>query len=128
MCIRDRYVTAVGIQGRPIDWLALRVGYNYGKSPVTEHNGWNPAGLSSVQGTPVPTAQYEAFRVIGFPAIVEHHVTAGVGVNLSKKVSVNLGYMHAFENSIKETSAFNAIIYESKLHEDSYELGLNIMF
>ena len=125
---KDQYVTAVGIQGRPIDWLALRVGYNYGKSPVTEHNGWNPAGLSAVQGTPVPTAQLEAFRVIGFPAIVEHHVTAGVGVNLSKKVSVNLGYMHAFENTIKETSAFNAITYESKLHEDSYELGLNIMF
>ncbi len=55
-------------------------------------------------------------------------MTAGVGVNLSKKVSVNLGYMHAFENTIKETSAFDAITYESKLHEDSYELGLNIMF
>jgi len=125
---RDQYVTAVGIQGRPIDWLALRVGYNYGKNPVKEHNNWNPAGLSTIQGTSVPTAQYEAFRVIGFPAIVEHHVTAGVGVNLSKKVSVNLGYMHAFENTLKETSAGGAITYESKLHEDSYELGLNIMF
>jgi long-chain fatty acid transport protein len=133
---RDQYVTAVGIQGRPVDWLALRVGYNYGKNPVRAHNGWQwnpgaPGGVSSIQGTPVPTAQFEGFRVIGFPAIVEHHVTAGAGINISKKVSVNVGYMHAFENTLKETSATffgSAITYQSKLHEDSYELGLNIMF
>ncbi|MGC2423385.1 MAG: outer membrane protein transport protein [Nitrospirota bacterium] len=125
---RDQYVTAVGIQGRPLDWLALRAGYNYGKNPVKVHNDFNPGGLTSIQGTNTPTAQYEAFRIIGFPAIVEHHLTAGVGVNLTKKVSVNLGYMHAFENSIKESSLGNAITYESKLHEDSYELGLNFIF
>ncbi|MHB8173296.1 MAG: OmpP1/FadL family transporter [Nitrospirota bacterium] len=125
---RDQYVTAVGIQGKPLDWLALRVGYNYGRNPVKTSNGWNPAGTSYIQGTAVPTAQLEGFKVVGFPAIIEHHLTAGIGVNLSKKVSVNLGYMHGFQNSIKETSAGGAITYESKLYEDSYELGLNIMF
>jgi long-chain fatty acid transport protein len=125
---RDQYVTAVGIQAKPMDWLALRVGYNYGRNPVKTSNGWNPLGVSSIQGTSVPTAQLEGFKVVGFPAIIEHHLTCGAGVNLSKKVSVNLGYMHGFENSIKETSAFNLITYESKLHEDSYELGLNIIF
>lgn len=127
---RDQYVTAVGIQANPMDWLALRVGYNYGRNPVKVHNGFDPSQTlnTSIQGTPANTAQLEAFRIIGFPAIIEHHLTAGIGVNLTKKVSVNLGYMHGFQNTIKETSRFNAITYESKLYEDSYELGLNFMF
>ena len=127
---RDQYVTAVGAQYKPMNWLALRLGYNYGRNPVKAHNGWNPSptATTNVQGTDTPTAQYEAFRIIGFPAIIEHHLTAGIGVNLSKKVSVNLGYMHGFKNSIQESSAGNAITYKSTLYEDSYELGLNIIF
>lgn len=131
---RDQYVTAVGVQVRPIDWLALRAGYNYGRNPVKEHNGWNAQSLTSVQNTTTPTALFEGFRVVGFPAIIEHHVTAGAGINISKKVSVNLGYMHAFENTLTETSApiggpgGPKVILQSKLHEDSYEVGLNIMF
>ncbi len=125
---RDQYVTALGVQYKPMNWLALRMGYNYGRNPVRTSNGWNPAGKSYIQGTAVPTAQLEGFKVVGFPAIIEHHLTAGIGVNLNKKVSVNLGYMHGFENSITETSAGGAITYESKLHEDSYEVGLNIIF
>ena len=70
--------------------------------------------------------RFGAARVRDAP--LSEAVTCGAGVNLSKKVSVNLGYMHAFENTITETSLFNAITYQSKLHEDSYELGLNIIF
>jgi long-chain fatty acid transport protein len=125
---RDQYVIAVGLQGKPLEWLALRAGYNYGRNPVKEHNGWNPQGITTIQGTTASVAQIEGFRVVGFPAIVEHHLTVGAGINISPKVSLNVGYVHAFENSIKETSAFNLITYESTLYEDAYEVGLNIMF
>lgn len=133
---RDQYVAAVGLQAKPLDWLAVRVGYNYGNNPVKTHNGFKVfqgAGYATtdLQGTQVPTVQYEGFRIEGFPAIVENHITCGVGVNITKKVSLNLGYTHAFKKSIKETSevlAGNSVTYESKLSEDSYEFGLNIMF
>ncbi len=125
---RDQYVTAVGVQYKPLNWLALRVGYNYGRNPVKAHNGWNPNGVTTVQGTKTPTALYEGFRIVGFPAFPENHLTAGLGVKLNKKVSVNLGYVHAFKKALTESSAGNAITYSSYLEENSYELGLNIIF
>ena len=133
---KDQYVAAVGLQAKPLDWLAVRLGYNYGNNPVKEHNGFKIFSgpgydTTDLNGNTLPTVQYEGFRVVGFPAIVEHHITCGVGVNITKKVSLNLGYTHAFENKIKETSEDSpagTATYESKLSEDSYELGLNIMF
>ncbi len=131
---KDQYIVAVGIQEKPLNWLALRLGYNYGNNPVKDHPGWNAFGTTYVEGTPTNTFFYEYLRTIGFPAIVEHHLTAGVGINLSKKVSLNLGYMHAFGNTISETSAPIAalggqtITLQSKLDEDSYEFGLNVIF
>ena len=126
----DQWVAAVGLQAKPVDWMAIRVGYNYGNNPVKEHDNWNPGGLSTVQGKQTPTLLYEGFRIIGFPAIVEQHITAGLGVNISKKVSANLGYTHAFSRGIHETSAGGpaAIKLHSSLRESSYEFGLNIMF
>lgn len=123
----DQYIVAVGVQAKPVDWLALRVGYNYGNNPVKESNGWGFANVD-VQGTNVSRPFLEYFKVVGFPAIVEQHITAGLGVNLTKKVSINAGYTHAFEKSISETSFGGAFKFESSLSEDSYEFGLNIMF
>lgn len=140
----DQYVISVGTQYKPVEWLAVRAGYNYGNNPVKEHNGWDadmttafgfPGGSGSsqnVQGVNVNRFQYEFLRTIGFPAIVEHHVTCGLGINITPKVSLNAGYMHAFANTISETSAAEAdgtvVNLKSKLSEDSYEFGLNIMF
>jgi long-chain fatty acid transport protein len=129
---KDQYIIAVGAQVKPVDWLALRVGYNYGNNPVKEHNGWNPGDTVSVEGKSMPTYIYEGFRVVGFPAIVEHHITCGVGINITPKVSLNAGYMHAFHKTISESSmdlgGGAMISYQSSLAENSYEFGLNIMF
>lgn len=124
----DQYVVAVGVQAKPVDWLAIRVGYNYGNNPVEEINGWNPGSIVKVGGSSMPAFYREYFKVIGFPAIVEQHITAGLGVNLTKKVSLNAGYTHAFENTITERDISNTFKFESSLSEDSYEVGLNIMF
>lgn len=133
---KDQWVAAVGVQAKPMDWLAVRLGYNYGNNPVKMHNGFTfTNGLAptttNLQGTQIPTAQFEGFRIVGFPAIVEQHITAGLGVNITKKVSVNAGYTHAFKKSIQEISQNffgNQITYKSNLSEDSYEVGLNMMF
>jgi long-chain fatty acid transport protein len=129
----DQWVFGLGAQWKPAEKWALRLGYNYGKNPVKEHNGWNPnpfdpTNTVNVQGTPVNRVAYETLRIIGFPAIVEHHITAGVGFKMTDSLSLNASFMYAPEQTIKEASAFNAITLESKLSEWSTSLGLTWYF
>ena len=104
----------------------------YGSNPVKENNGWSPDPTDgqgrTVQGMYFPDYYYETFRVIGFPAIAEHHVTAGIGYAFSEKFEANLGYMHAFENTLSETSAGDFAEISSTLSEDSVELGFTWRF
>ena len=135
----DQWVFALGAQWQPIHGLFLRAGYNYAKSPVNEHNGWNgsfvapgvPASVTSVQGKILPTYYYETFRTIGFPAVVEQHVTFGVGYQITPTVELNIGYMYAFENNIKENGTDplgRAVQLESNLSEQALDFGFTWRF
>ncbi len=124
----DQWVYALGVQFMATDALALRAGYNYSKNPVKEHTGFDPTGSTNVQGVAVSNTAYEMLRTIGFPAIVEQHMTLGLGYNLSEAVILNLSYMHAFEETFKNASAGDAIIYESSLKEDSVSFGISWRF
>jgi long-chain fatty acid transport protein len=124
----NQWVVATGVQYKPVDWLSLRAGYNYAKNPVVEHNGWSMATSRDVQGTQVNTFRYEWLRIIGFPAVVEHHATCGAGIAISKNATLNIGYSHAFEKKITETAAGGAAVLQSTLAEDSIEVGLNMTF
>lgn len=124
----NQWVFALGVQYRPIGPLALRAGFNYGKSPVKEHNGFDLMGATAVQGVNVNNLNYEMLRVVGFPAIVQKHLTLGIGYDLTKRVILNLSYMHAFEETIKEVSAGNMASLESSLSENSYSFGLTWRF
>jgi long-chain fatty acid transport protein len=121
---QDQWVYAIGAQYAASDKWTLRAGFNYGENPVKENKGWNPQGVTSVQGKAVPTFGYELLRTVGFPAIVESHLTLGVGYQLSDTVTLNASYMHAFEATSSSTSAFNAIDLESTLVEDSVTLAV----
>jgi long-chain fatty acid transport protein len=135
---RDQYVLALGGQWEVIDHLFLRAGYNYAKNPLKSHNGWNgnflqPGGPDrvNVQGKGVPVYFYETLRTVGFPALVEHHITTGIGYEFGENLIINLSYMHAFENSITETGiaadGSDAKI-ESKLYEDSLSFSFSWRF
>jgi len=124
----NQWVFALGVQYRPVAELALRAGFNYGKNPVNEHNGFNPGGTTNVQGINVPNVGYEMLRIVGFPAIVEKHLTLGIGYDITDRLLLNLSYMHAFEETIKEASAGNMASFESSLKEDSYSFGLTWRF
>jgi long-chain fatty acid transport protein len=129
----SQVVVSVGAQYKPIPNLALRVGYNYANNPVQEHDGFNGVfgRFTDLQGKKVPTYYFETFRIIGFPAVVEHHVTAGIGYDITPKVGLNLGYTHGFEKTIRETGT-NIIgqraTLESSLSEDSVDFGLTWRF
>jgi long-chain fatty acid transport protein len=120
----DQWVYAVGIQYRDPQGLCLRGGYNYGKSPVKTHENFNPAGTTVVQGNAVSTTLYEYLRIVGFPAVAEHHFTAGVGYRFSDTFEGHLGYMYALNGKISERSAAGAFVFTSEVQENSYDVGL----
>ena len=136
----DQWVFAIGAQWQPIQGLFLRAGYNYAESPVDEHNGWdgsfNPAtgfpnSITSVQGKILPTYYYETFRTIGFPAVVEHHVTLGVGYQITPTVELNVGYMYGFENDITERGTDplgRPVEIKSTLSEQAIDFGFTWRF
>jgi len=128
-------VFAVGAQYKATDKLSLRIGYNYASNPVNEHNingfsNGNPT-MTTVQGITMPTYYYETFRIIGFPAIVEHHITGGIGYKFTDAFSLNLGFVYAFENTMTETGTDftgQPVALESTLSETSLDFGLTWRF
>jgi len=106
---QNQMVYAIGTQYRATEKLVLRAGFNYAKNPVNEHSDWNPQGITEIQGKAVPTMGYELLRNIGFPAIVESHLTLGFGLNLTETLAVNVSYAHAFKKTIRSNSIGDAV-------------------
>jgi len=86
----DQDVIAIGYEYATTNWAA-RIGYNYSKSPISEQSftGANSANLMS--GT------VNTFNLLGFPAIVESHISVGGTYNITKQTSVDLAYAYAPE-------------------------------
>ena len=127
----DQTVFAVGAQYQATDKLVLRAGYNYAKNPVNEHNNFIGTTTTTVQGITMPTYYYETFRIIGFPAIVEHHVTLGIGYQFTDAFSLDLGFVYAVENTMTETGkdlVGGDVTLESTLSETSLDFGLTWRF
>jgi long-chain fatty acid transport protein len=127
---QDQWVAGLGAQFALVPKkLFLRAGYNYANNPVQTQNGWG-AGMHNVQGMMFPDYYYETFRMIGFPAIVEQHVTCGIGYAFSEKFEINLAYTHAFENTSSESGSAMGVpaTISSSLSEDSVDFGLTFRF
>lgn len=120
----DQWVYAVGVQYKDPDGLTLRGGYNYGKSPVKVHDNFNASGTTTVQGQPVSTLLYEYLRVVGFPAIAEHHFSFGLGYQFSDRFEAHVGGMCTLSKSISERDSSGTFGFSTRLRETSYDLGL----
>ena len=130
----DQTVFAFGVQYAVVPKkFFVRAGFNYGANPVKEHHDWNgaftpqgPAEWVPVQDTAFPRYYYETFRIIGFPAIVEQHLTVGFTYELSDAMALSFAYMRALENDISETGigpAGTPVTITSTLSEDSFEFS-----
>jgi len=120
----DQWVYAIGMQYKDPSGLSLRTGYNYSKSPIKLHDNFDWMSFTKIQGAQVPTVNYEFLRIVGFPGIQEHHVTAGIGYKFSKTFEMHFGYMHAFKNTISESSSDGAFNFASEMSADTFEVGL----
>ncbi len=133
---QNSWVYGLGVQFDAISKkLVLRAGYSFNNNPVKVHNGWNgtgaPANVTDVQGKFVNNYYYETFRIIGFPAVVEQHVSFGLGYRFDERSSLDLGYTHAFKNTITEQGTNlvgAATTLSSTLSEDSFEVGFHHRF
>lgn len=85
----DQDVYMLGYQYAQDSW-AVRAGYNYSKSPISEQDG------STFQG-----AMTNVMNLLGFPAIVEHHYTVGGSYGFNKTTSLDLAFVYVPES--KET-------------------------
>jgi len=71
---KDQWVVKLGVQLRAAKGLDLRAGYNYGKMPL---------------------ASSRAFENLVFPAVAEHHFTAGAGYAVNDRIGVQLTGMYS---------------------------------
>jgi long-chain fatty acid transport protein len=127
---KDQLVVGVGAQYRPIPKLALRMGYNYGNNPLQGQN-FNGPGLTTVQGKAIPNYYYQTFRIIGFQAITEHHVTLGGTYDVTERFSLTFGYVHSFRNTVSSngTNIFGLpATISAALYENALDLGLTWRF
>ncbi|CAA6827659.1 MAG: putative facilitator of salicylate uptake [uncultured Sulfurovum sp.] len=85
----NQTVVAVGYEYATPEW-AVRAGYNYGKSPITEQDGSNSNG-----------AKINFFNLVGFPAMVEEHYTVGGDYTLSDNLMMSLAFVYTPETTEK---------------------------
>lgn len=96
----DQNVFVVGYQYAAKNWAA-RVGYNYSKSPISEQTRTtNIMGQeTNINSAGISAGLSNTFNLLGFPGIVESHMTVGGSYNLSEKASVDLAYVYTPEVS-----------------------------
>jgi long-chain fatty acid transport protein len=97
----DQDVIALGYEYQAKAW-ALRVGYNYASSPISEQDyaGVNSANLASTT--------VNMFNLLGFPAVIESHYTIGGSYEFSKQTSLDLALAYAPEVTETYTTADDA--------------------
>ena len=71
-------VAAVGVQYEVADGFPVRLGYSYNQSPISHEN---------------------AFFNTPSPAIIEHHLAGGLGVQVTDRVQANVALQYGLENS-----------------------------
>lgn len=125
---KDQWVYAAGVEYHDWHGLTFRAGYNYGKSPVRARNGFDPSVKIPIQGTSVDSSMVEYLRVVGFPAIAEHHFTGGVAWRLSDSFQAHAGFTYSPKNRLTEQDASGSYILSSEMRQQSYELGLTWSF
>ncbi|PKN52958.1 MAG: aromatic hydrocarbon degradation protein [Deltaproteobacteria bacterium HGW-Deltaproteobacteria-13] len=105
----DQVVYKVGIQYAVHPMVTLRAGYNYGKMPLNSDR---------------------AFENMAFPAVSEHHFTAGLGLNLTKNMTLNIGGMYSPPAKISGSNMMEQgiVSYETEMSQFAVDMGIAYTF
>jgi long-chain fatty acid transport protein len=113
---RDQWVIALGGEFKPTQKLALRAGYNYGRSPIR-------GGVKNTDEDFLIAMS----NLIGFPAITEHHITLGLGYEFTKNFGIDLAYKHAFNKKVRAEDGSGNFV-EAQNAQNAISIGLNWKF
>ena len=100
----DIFVFATGAQFQASEKVALRAGYNYSQNPIPDEN---------------------SFFNVAAPAIVQHHLTLGLGYELVDGLEISGAYYRAFEGEVSgpmwgSTGPIPGSTVTSNMTEDSF--------
>lgn len=115
----DQIVYKIGAEFRPSESLALRIGFNYGESPI---QGGNRTGSGAMDA---------AFANYPFPAISETHFTLGLGYKMDKKLTINAYYLYSPEASQTATGVSTTpggpfpAGTEIRMSQNAFGIGVN---
>ncbi len=111
----NQSVYAIGYEYTQANWAA-RLGYNYAENPIQD------AGLAGTQ--------INMFNLVGFPAIVESHITVGGSYTISEQTSFDLAYVYSPESSAKfdVQTAGGASTIETKHSQSAVSAQVNFNF
>lgn len=108
MSWKDQWVLKLGGQVRATKELTVRAGWNYGKMPLDKDR---------------------AFENIAFPAIAEHHLTAGVGYAFTDALAANLGGMYAPKAKLSGSNPGQGLAsYQTSMSQYSIDAGVSYRF
>jgi long-chain fatty acid transport protein len=113
MSWKDQWVYKLGMQVTPMRGLDLRAGYNYGKMPLDSSR---------------------AFENLVFPAVAEHHFTAGAGYAFSDRIAMQLAGMYSPTATISGANAGPPpggqmiASYSAKMSQFQVDLGASFLF
>jgi long-chain fatty acid transport protein len=126
---RDQWVIALGGEFKPTQKLALRAGYNFGRSPI-RGGVKDITNANRIPNFAAPFSDFDIafFNLIGFPAITEHHITLGLGYEFTKNFSIDLAYKHAFNKKVSATDNTNTFSIEAQNAQNAISIGLNWKF
>jgi len=126
---KDQWVIALGGEFKPTQKLALRAGYNYGKSPI-RGGAKDTTPNKTIPNFAAPFSDFDIafFNLIGFPAITEHHITLSLGYEFTKNFSIDLAYKHAFNKKVSATDNTNTFSIEAQNAQNAISVGLNWKF
>lgn len=124
---KDQWVIALGGEFKPMQKLALRAGYNFGRSPI-RGGAKDTTPNKRIPNFAVPFSDFQIamFNLIGFPAITEHHITLGLGYEFTKNFGIDLAYKHAFNKKVRATAGPMSV--EAQNAQNAISVGLNWKF
>ena len=124
----DQTVIAVGYEYATDGWAA-RIGYNQATSPISEQERTtNAMGQeTNINSAGLSAGLVNTFNLLGFPGIVESHITLGGSFAMSKQTSIDLAYVYAPE--VTETfKNFMGQDITTKHSQSSLSVGVNYNF
>ncbi|NPA32489.1 MAG: aromatic hydrocarbon degradation protein [Aquificae bacterium] len=127
----DQWVFALGVEFKPLDTLALRAGYNYGKTPIRDKDNLNPmVPKNRVPDLARAFTDFELywFNLVGFPAIAEHHLTLGLNWRLTPNFDLDLSYVYALPSTVSAKAMGGAGEVSARMFQHSIGIGLNWSF